>query len=198
MGDDGALVERVLKGDRGAYGLLIDRHKAWLFRFVRRHTATAEDANDLLQETFASAWRALGRYDPERPFEIWLRRIALNKCRDLGRKHAVRRTVFMVTHPFADTEERAASLTPSADTAMIADEAVRQLQAAIAALPANLREPLVLTALEGMSQKEAAALLDTNVKAIENRVARARAKLAAMLDLSQVQDMSDVTRESCG
>jgi len=55
MGEDGALVERVLLGDRSAYGLLIERHKAWLFRFVRRHAATSEDANDILQETFASA-----------------------------------------------------------------------------------------------------------------------------------------------
>ena len=41
MGEDGALVERVLHGDRGAYGLLMSRHKAWLYRFIRRHTATA-------------------------------------------------------------------------------------------------------------------------------------------------------------
>ena len=166
--------------------------------FIRRHTVTAEDADDIVQETFASAWRALPRYDPERPFEIWLRRIALNKCRDLGRKQTLRRTVFMITHPFAEVEERAPNLAPSADTAMIADESLARLRAAIAQLPANLREPLVLTALEGMSQKEAAEILHTNVKAVENRVARARAKLAAMLDAGQVQDISEVRRESGG
>ncbi len=198
MSEDGALVERALSGDKDAYGLLIGRHKAWLYRFIRRHAANAEDANDILQETFASAWRALSRYDPERLFEIWLRRIALNKCRDLGRKHAVRRTVFMITHPFVDAEERAPSLSPAADTMMIADESLRRLQKAIAGLPANLREPLVLTALEGLSQKEAAAVLGINIKAVENRVARARAKLAAALDVSQVQDISDVRRQSDG
>jgi RNA polymerase sigma-70 factor (ECF subfamily) len=81
---------------------------------------------------------------------------------------------------------------------MIADESIRRLQAAVASLPANLREPLVLTALEGMSQKEAAEILHTNVKAIENRVARARAKLATLLDADQVQDVSDVREEGGG
>ncbi len=198
MNEDGALVERVLHGDRSAYGQLMAHHKGWLYRFIRRQTATAEDAEDIVQETFASAWRALPRYDPERPFDIWLRRIALNKCRDLGRKQTLRRTVFMITHPFADAEERVPVLAPAADTAMIAAESLGKLQAAIARLPANLREPLVLTALEGMSQKEAAEILHTNVKAIENRVARARAKLAVMLDAGQVQDVSEVRRESGG
>jgi len=110
----------------------------------------------------------------------------------------VRRTVFMISHPFADAEDRAPSLTPAADTVMIADESLRRLHAAIAALPANLREPLVLTALNGLSQKEAADVLGTNIKTVENRVARARAKLAAVLAADQVQDMSDVRRESGG
>ncbi len=198
MNEDAPLVERVLQGDKGAYSLLIGRHKAWLYRFIRRHLANAEDADDVLQDSFASAWRALSRYDPERPFEIWLRRIALNKCRDLGRKHKVRRAVFVLTHPFSDVEEQAPELAAAADTVLIADESTRRLQAAIAALPAGLREPLVLTALEGLSQKEAAQVLGVNAKAVENRVARARAKLAAALDVGQIQDMSEVRRESGG
>ena len=196
MGEDSAHVERVLRGDRGAYGLLVSRHKAWLFRFIRRHAVNTEDANDILQETFASAWRALSRYDRNRPFEIWLRRIALNKCRDQGRKQKIRRTVFMLTHPFADAERHVPSLTPAADTLMIADEALAWLQTAIAALPAHLRAPLVLTALEGLSHKEAADVLGTNVKAIENRVARARAKLAIVLAVSQIHDISAIQSDT--
>jgi RNA polymerase sigma-70 factor (ECF subfamily) len=61
------------------------RHKGWLYQFIRRYVADRDDAYDVLQESFVSAWSALSRFDPERPFEAWLRRIALNKCRDRAR-----------------------------------------------------------------------------------------------------------------
>jgi len=67
------------------------RHKGWLYQFIRRYVADRDDAYDVLQESFVSAWGALGRFDPERPLEAWLRRIALNKCRDRARRSAVRR-----------------------------------------------------------------------------------------------------------
>ena len=81
---DAELVARVLRGEDAAFTALMRRHKSWLYLFIRRHTPTSEDAWDILQDSFASAWKALKRYDPTRPFDVWLRRIALNKCRDRG------------------------------------------------------------------------------------------------------------------
>ena len=73
---DAGLAARAEAGDQRAFAELMVRHKAWLYRFVRRHQPDAEEAFDILQETFTSAWGALRRYDPERPFHVWLRRIA--------------------------------------------------------------------------------------------------------------------------
>src|ERR1051326_2551035 len=89
---DGVLAIAARGGDQAAFAVLMRRHKAWLYQFIRRYIADRDDAYDVLQESFVSTWGALARYDPARPFEAWLRRIALNKCRDRARRNTVRRT----------------------------------------------------------------------------------------------------------
>jgi RNA polymerase sigma factor CnrH len=187
---DAELVARVLKGDEPAFTALMRRHKSWLYLFIRRHASTSEDAYDILQESFVSAWGALKRYDPERPFEIWLRRIALNKCRDRGRKETVRRRVFGLTGTSPEALEQAPDPAAGPDRANLADETLRRLDRAIARLPANLHEPLVLTALQGLSQKEAAEVLGVTPKVVEMRAYRARKQLAALLDVSDIEDVA--------
>lgn len=189
-GTDAELVARVLRGDETAFTALMRRHKSWLYLYIRRHTASSEDAYDILQESFASAWGALKRFDRSRPFEIWLRRIALNKCRDKARKEAVRRRVFAFVGLPAETIETAPDQTRSAEQAGIADATLKRLNQAIALLPEGLREPLILTALEGLSQKEAAEVLGVTPKVVEMRAYRARKQLAAALDRGDVEDLS--------
>ena len=84
---------RAAQGDRAAFALLVETTKAGLYRFVRRYVGDADDAFDVVQEAYAAAWFAMGRYDPSRPFDTWLRTIAVNKCRDWGRRRSVRRMV---------------------------------------------------------------------------------------------------------
>ena len=184
---DADLVAAVLNGERTAFGTLMTRHKSWLFAFIRRHTSTSEDAYDILQDSFAAAWKALKTYDPARPFDAWIRRIALNKCRDRGRKEAVRRRVFSLIGlpPGEDPRDAAAG----AESVRIAGEAVARLNAAVQALPLQLREALVLTALQGLSQRDAAEALGTNVKVVEMRVYRARKVLAEKLGRSDIVDL---------
>ena len=67
--------------------------RAALFRVIRRYVGDEQEAWDLLQDTYAAAWLNIGRYDPARPFEAWLRTIALNKCRDWSRRRLVRRLI---------------------------------------------------------------------------------------------------------
>lgn len=187
---DQALVARAAKGEQAAFAVLMHRHKGWLHRFVRRYVLDPEEAYDVLQESFASAWGALSRYDPGRPFDVWLRRIALNKCRDRARKAAVRRALF----GFAGRTEHAREVSdpaPPADSAAAARLALARLEAAIAGLPAGLKAPLVLTALEGLSHKEAGEVLGMNAKAVETRVYRARKALAAVLERSDLTDLAD-------
>nr|WP_240454466.1 RNA polymerase sigma factor [Caulobacter sp. 17J65-9] len=168
---------RAARGDERAFTLLMRKHKEGLYRFVRRYVGDADEAYDLLQESFAGAWRGLDRYDPARPFEVWLRRVALNKCRDWSRRRFVRRLVRGVG---AEPAELEAAPDPgsSPEAALVEAEALRRLDRAVADLPPALKEPLILTALEGLSQQEAAALLGVSVKAVETRVYRARRRLA--------------------
>ena len=186
---DSELVAGVLGGDEQAFTALMRRHKSWLYLFIRRHTPTSDDAYDILQETFASAWRAMQRYDRDRSLETWLRRIALNKCRDKGRKEAVRRRVFAFVGAPAAMVEEVPDIAPDAERAQIASETLKRLDAALARLPAHLREPLVLTSLQGLSQREAAQVLGVGVKVVEMRVYRARKLLAAALQPTDGADL---------
>jgi RNA polymerase sigma-70 factor (ECF subfamily) len=186
---DPALAARAAKGDQAAFGMLMQRHKGWVYRFVRRYVLDAEEAYDVVQESFAAAWIGLPRYDPERPFEVWLRRIALNKCRDRARKTAVRRVLFGFAGS-SETRPEIADPTVGPDEAAASRAALARLEAAIAALPRGLKEPLVLTALEGLSHKEAGEVLGLNPKAVETRIYRARKQLAQVLARTDIADLT--------
>ncbi len=178
---DEDLAARSQRGDRRAFETLIGRHKEKLYAFVRRYVGSADDGYDVLQETFISAWLGLRRYDPGRPFLPWLRAIALNKCRDFGRRQTVRR---LIMHTFI-RENVGEPSTEAADQARDEESALTarlsRLDHAIAALPALYKEPLLLTTVSGLSHKEAAELLETTPKAIEMRLARARRRLMVEL-----------------
>jgi RNA polymerase sigma factor CnrH len=177
--EDATLVKRALGGEDAAFAQLMGRHKQWAYRFVRRYVGNADDAYDVLQDTFFSAWLALSRYEPSRPFDIWLRRIALNKCRDRARREAVRR----VFTRFSDDETEGRELSdPGAgpETQVATEQEIEQLEHSIALLPRSLKEPLLLTALEGLSHQQAAEVLGLNAKAVEMRIYRARERLSAL------------------
>lgn len=189
---DAELVAQVLAGREAAFTALMRRHKSWLYLFVRRHVATSEDAYDVVQEAFASAWRALKSYDRSRPFDVWLRRIALNKCRDRGRREAVRRRAFAVVGIAPEAVEQVADTSPGAEAVSIGAAALGRLNAAIAALPAKLREPLILTSLQGLSQREAAEVLGVTPKVVEMRAYRARKQLADKLSPADFEDLEQI------
>lgn len=176
---DAGLAARALKGDRSAFNLIVRRHQEPLYRFIRRYVGDADEAYDLLQETFVAAWQALGRYDPARPAAIWLRRIALNKCRDWGRRRVVRK--FFYAAKTLDETTAAPDVNASTNSEDNNEIALTRLDRAIAALPAQLKEPLLLTAFEGLSQAAAGETLGISAKAVETRVYRARKLLTEAL-----------------
>lgn len=177
---DAALIAAAIEGSDAAFGQLVARHKHWLHRFVRRYVGSAhEDAFDVTQETFFAAWLALSRYDPALPFEAWLRRIALNKCRDRARRNAVR-SFLVRAHVFEEDDEPALDApdpAPGPEQTVSARGELARLEKSLQQLPRGLKEPLLLTALEGLSHQEAGELLGLNAKAIEMRVYRARERL---------------------
>ncbi|MBR7618679.1 sigma-70 family RNA polymerase sigma factor [Phenylobacterium sp. 20VBR1] len=179
---DAELATAAATGDERAYAILVGRHKEPLYRLLRRYLGDADEAYEAAHEAFIAAWSALARYDPGRPFGVWLRTIAINKARDRGRRIAVRRLIFG-SRSFEDSEAQVrpdAAL--SADEAMIEQEQLAELDRAIARLPLALRAPLILTAIEGRPQQEAGEILGISAKSVETRVYRARKLLAQTLD----------------
>jgi len=179
--DDGALARRAAQGDERAFNQLMRRHKGPLHAFARRHLGDREAALEVVQESFVAAWKALGRYDSARPFATWMRAIVLNKCRDRGRRLRVRRLILGERSIDAPGAPDHADPAPSPEAASLRTEQLARLEAAIARLPDALKEPLILTYLEGCSQQAAAAELGVSVKAVETRAYRARKRLADWL-----------------
>jgi len=163
-------------GERGAFDVLVQRNKNTIYHFIRRYVGQADDAYDVLQDCFIAAWDGLARYDAARPFLPWLRIIALNKCRDLGRRQTVRR---LVLKTFFSQPASRDPVQPDfeADAEMLQAGRLTRLDRAIAALPAFYKEPLLLAVVSGISHENIAKMLETTPKAVEMRLYRARRKL---------------------
>ena len=175
---DGELAALTLAGREQAFAEIMRRHREPIYRLVRGYTGDPEEAVDLVQECFISAFRNLRRYDQSRPFRAWLSRIAINKCRDWARRRAVRRLLHMPTTTAQATAVEDPA--PGVEEAAGDKEELERIWQAIAELPRSLKEPLILRTIEGLSQSEAAAVLRISEKAVETRVYRARRKLASL------------------
>lgn len=176
---DGDLVALAMSGKQAAYRMLLDRHRASVFRIARHHCGENDGALDVTQQTFISAFAALDRYDRARAFGHWLTRIAINKSHDWVRRRRVRAFLsfakpldeaFEISDPTALPDKQAADA-----------QELRQTMAAIARLPARLKEVLVLRTIEGLSEAETADTLGINPKAVETRLYRARKNLVEMM-----------------
>lgn len=179
-GDDAAAVALALAGGQAGFDALMAAHRGAVFRLARGHLGNEADALDVTQESFVAAFMALHRYDPARPFRAWLLRIALNKCHDWARRRTVRRFLSFAL-PIEDAFD-IADAAPGPEAALASRQEVARIHAAVAALPTSLKEPLLLCAIEGLSQEEAAAILGVSRKAVETRIYRARQKLSHLVE----------------
>ncbi|GGE20936.1 RNA polymerase subunit sigma-24 [Polymorphobacter glacialis] len=176
---DSELARLAIGGHQQSYGELLRRYRDPVYRLVRSHVGDSDEALDVVQETFVAAFAAIGRYDGSRSFRHWINRIALNKCRDWGRRRKVRQ-FFGFALPLSAADKVAADAA-SGETAIDDTRALRRTVQALAQLPVGLKEPLILTAVDGLSQAEAAAVLGISEKAVEVRIYRARNALATSL-----------------
>ncbi|MDX9972281.1 MAG: sigma-70 family RNA polymerase sigma factor [FCB group bacterium] len=167
---DSELIAAVRAGDREAYGVLVERHRASVYALCRRMAGNAPDAEDLAHQAFVEAWLKLHQLrDPER-FGGWLRMLVLNLCRMWYRKRKQDSTVAL-----NDTDA------PAPDAA--ADASLRaQVALGLTRLPAPHRMVLVLHYLEGLSYKELARFLDVPSGTVMSRLYRARTALRGVLD----------------
>lgn len=180
---DHELVALSLAGQNRAFAEIVRRHRDALYRIALASLGNADDALDAVQDVFVAAHAALRRFDGTKPLRPWLAAIALNRCRDLARRRRVRRFLAFAL-PIDDVVEGIALDVPSAETAAADREELDRTVKAIAALPASLREPLILHTLSGLSQADTAATLKISEKAVETRLRRARQLLRAALGVA--------------
>lgn len=174
---DLALIDRAREGDTEAFDELMMRYNHAVYRlawsFVRNHA----DAEDISQETFIRAWRAIGRFDPQYRFYTWLHRIAVNLC--ISRSRRQKRIRF---DPLPDSE-------PGAEWRELPDpksgeddgELRRAIDESLDRLPEDQRAVLVLRAREELSYEEISTTLGIPVGTVMSRLSRARGRLREML-----------------
>lgn len=172
------LVARVVAGDRRAFTQLVEPLIPRLLATALRLLGARDEAEDAVQNALASAWIARGRLDPSRHFLPLLTTITLNKCRDKLRR---RKAADFLGLGRASMPELASDPAPSPETETVDRQLLEKTHAEIQRLPLRLREALILVAIDGRSQSEAAELLGTSTKAVEALVYRARKTLREKL-----------------
>lgn len=175
-GDEERLALAAASGDRAAFARLLIALAPRFAAVIRAQNIPPADLDDVMQEAALGVWRALGDYAPDRPFAPWAVMIAANKARDWRRRRLVR--AFWLAASPLEGAASARDTAPDPETSAMEAQALARARAAIADLPDALRQPLLLTAIAGFTHAQAAAALGVTPKAIETRIARARAALA--------------------
>lgn len=169
------LVQRARAGDRGAFELLLRAHLPRVYRLLYRLVGSHEDAEDLAQECFVRAWRALELYREQASFSTWLDRIALNLARDLHRRRARRADLFAPV----GLESAAQHKVPSEGLAQ--REMLAGLRTALGRLPETLRTALVLRVFEGREYDDIARCSGVTPATARTQVLKARKLLVRWL-----------------
>lgn len=183
---DADLVARLQAGDQAAYAQLVEEHAGKIYRLALRLMGNEADAEDVLQETFLSAFKSIDRFEARSSLSTWLYRIASNAA--LMRLRRKEPEQVSVDEPL---ERDDGELIPRQlfdfcclpEEDLLRDEARAELNRAIDELPPSLRSVFVLRDIEGLSTEETAEALDLSVSAVKSRLMRARLKLRERLSL---------------
>lgn len=168
---DQELIEKLKRGENPALNELMARYKHRLFAFVRRYVGDEYVAYDLVQETFTKLYFSADKFNPQYKFSTWLFQIALNLCRDHGRK---KKLVQFFSMDDEDSGFDFADASPDPEAIAQSNQAVLHIHKSIESLPHKLKSALILFALEDRTQEECAELLGVTAKTVETRVYRAR------------------------
>lgn len=184
---DESLALCMKEGSNDAFNEIMSRYKGRLYSFICRYLTDRDEAYDLLQESFISIYQKIHLYDTSRRFSTWAFQIALNKCRDWGRKNALKRIIyfsaFRKTENNTDFLENISDQGADPEHILIGKEELEILAKTITRLPEKLKTPLIMCVLEDMSQEECAGILGVSQKTVETRIYRARKKLSEMTSL---------------
>ncbi|MFA7495501.1 MAG: RNA polymerase sigma factor RpoE [Acidithiobacillus sp.] len=177
------LVQRVQKGEKGAFDLLVRKYQHKVVALVGRFVRTPEEAEDVAQEAFVKAYRALKNFRGDSAFYTWLYRIAVNTAKN----HLVAqgRQVSTVDAETEDAEQFASADglreydTP--EGLLLSKELAEHIDRALTALPEDLRTAVTLREFEGLSYDEIAQVMECPVGTVRSRIFRAREAIAKVL-----------------
>jgi len=179
-GDDAELLERILGGATDDFAELVRRHQSRVFAILHRYERDAQKVEDLAQETFLKAWRALGQFDGRAPFEHWLARIAARVALDHLRKEKRRQNEIGLPELGDDALDWLRS--DDEKNELDVRSAAELLELAMRELSPADRMVITMQELEGRSVKEIAVAMGASGVAVRVRAMRARSKLRQALE----------------
>jgi RNA polymerase sigma-70 factor, ECF subfamily len=174
---DLSLVRRVQRGERGAYDLLVLKYQHKVVKLVMRYLRNPADAEDVAQEAFVKAYRALPQFRGDSAFYTWLYRIAINTAKNALAARERNPVSYELDLQGNDASPDMVSRLKDPETpeGLALTEEIRDtVNHAIEQLPEDLRTAIVLRELEGMSYEEIAASMDCPVGTVRSRIFRAR------------------------
>jgi RNA polymerase sigma-70 factor, ECF subfamily len=180
---DWQLVEQVQRGDKRAFSLLVTKYQRKIMRLLSRLIRDSAEIEDVAQEAFVRAYRALPGFRGESAFYTWLYRIAINTAKNhlmaAGRRPAVSDTEADAAERFDGAEALRDVATP--DALLLSKEVGEAVNRAIDRLPEDLRKAIVLREIDGLSYEEISAALACPIGTVRSRIFRAREAIAAEL-----------------
>ncbi len=191
-------LEALRKGDRAEFARLVEAYYPTIYRVALRLTGSAQDAEDVLQETFLKAYRHLNGFDGRSSLSTWLYRIATNEALMLLRKQKPGQV--SMDEPI-QTEEGEQEPMQIVDWCCLPEEefmsaeAQKELDQAVARLPASLRAVFLLRDIEGLSTQETGEVLNLSETAVKTRLSRARLRLREVLTHYFGERMKEGKRE---
>ena len=173
---DKQLVERVQRGDQRAYDLLVLKYQHKIFGLISRYVKDSDEIQDVAQEAFIKAYRALPNFRGESAFYTWLYRIAINTAKNYLASRSRRPPSVDVDAADAEFYDGASGLrdTDNPENVLFGNELKQVVDNAIAALPEDLRTALTLREFDGLSYEDIADVMDCPVGTVRSRIFRAR------------------------
>jgi RNA polymerase sigma-70 factor, ECF subfamily len=173
---DQKLVARVQKGDRAAFDLLVRKYQHKVAKLVSRYVRDRSEVEDVAQEAFIKAYRAIGGFRGESAFYTWLYRIAVNTAKNYLDSQGRRPPSTDMEVDGAELIESGESLRDQAtpERRLLTDEIAETVNRAIESLPDDLRTAITLREIEGLSYEEIAQAMDCPIGTVRSRIFRAR------------------------
>lgn len=179
-GEDRVLAGALARREPAVFDKLVQRHQAGVARLAARLLAWPGDVDDVVQDVFLAAWKALPRFRGQSAFGTWLTRITINKCRSHRRREILR------LHWLRVRQSDPVAVTAAADQAAMGAESAEEVRRGVQRLPVRYREVVVLRYLEQMPVEMICEVLGLTRVNVEVRLHRARGRLkkelAGMLD----------------